>query len=719
MKPSGKTCAACGETYGPDVLFCPVDGTPLSGPRSLAGSALEVDPYLGLDLAGSIKLDALVGVGSMGRVYRAFQGGVDRDVAVKVLHRELTGNAELVARFHREAKIASRLVHPNVVQVLMTGVIPGGGDARTGGEVYLAMEYLDGISLLSALHAQGEGGALPLARSLHIILQICDAVGEAHAQGIVHRDIKPENIMLVRRGEDPDFVKVLDFGIARIDWAAEAESTQAGLIFGTAKYISPEGAEGKPVGPQADVYAIATMLYQCLAGRAPFEGDSPMSLLVQQIHAPPADLSSIARAAYVPAALAQVVMGNLSKNAEERAKNARELGREIHLAARDAGIAVDTLHGASKGQLRLASKQRTKQHEFTPELRAKIDSIPDPSRSGSAPPSVTEIVDPTENGAPSLGSPPAPPRPGASQPPARGSRPGSSVPPIAGMTQVADEDATIHGSLDHEDDGVAAEPGPTIPGAPIDSPAPRASAPTLGGEPLPSPRRSHAGGSGPPASSPSDGVAELEYDADAATRARRTRWALAIAAILAIAPVVAYGAVRWLGPTADATAVDQAIARAESAMQRRAWDAPPGENVKELTDRALERSPGDRRILSLRRTAAEQIVNDALGRKYAGSQADALRLAKLALELAPDLTTAQHLVRELQASEISPAIAPASASSPTTAAPTSVVRAGPIGTRASAATPSPSAAPSEGPSLPPAPPPDLTPPPPSSARPWL
>ncbi|HTJ80685.1 MAG TPA: serine/threonine-protein kinase, partial [Polyangiaceae bacterium] len=232
MKPSGKTCTACGERYGPDVLFCPVDGIPLGTSRSLANSATDLDPYLGLELPGSIKLQTLVGVGSMGRVYRAFQGGVDRDVAVKILHRELTGNAELVSRFHREAKIASRLVHPNVVQVLMTGALPSAGDARVGGEVFLAMEYLDGISLLSALHAQGEGGALPLARSLHVMLQICDAVGEAHAQGIVHRDLKPENIMLVRRGDDPDFVKVLDFGIARMDWAEEAESTQAGLIFG-------------------------------------------------------------------------------------------------------------------------------------------------------------------------------------------------------------------------------------------------------------------------------------------------------------------------------------------------------------------------------------------------------------------------------------------------------------------------------------------------------
>ena len=294
----GKTCSACGERYEPGVLFCPIDGTPLtSGGRALSDPSLDTDPYLGLELEGQIKLSSLVGIGSMGRVYRAFQSGVDRDVAVKVLHRELVRNPELVIRFHREAKIASRLVHPNVVQVLMTGTIPERADRRVGGEVYLVMEYLDGLSLLSALAAAGaeEGDALPLPRALHIVMQLCDAVGEAHAQGVVHRDLKPENIMLVRRAEDQDFVKVLDFGIARLDWA-ETGSTQAGLIFGTAKYISPEGAEGQRVGPQADVYAIATIFYQCLAGRTPFEGDQPMALLMQQIQSPAPDLRSINRA---------------------------------------------------------------------------------------------------------------------------------------------------------------------------------------------------------------------------------------------------------------------------------------------------------------------------------------------------------------------------------------------------------------------------------------
>src|SRR5438445_4413243 len=107
---------------------------------------------------------------------------------------------------------------------------------------------------------------------MHIVLQLCEAVGESHQVGIVHRDLKPENVMLVRRGTDTDYVKVLNFGIARINWGEQSVATAAGLIFGTARYISPEGAQGNAVGPGSDVYSIATLLYKMLSGRTPFEG---------------------------------------------------------------------------------------------------------------------------------------------------------------------------------------------------------------------------------------------------------------------------------------------------------------------------------------------------------------------------------------------------------------------------------------------------------------
>jgi len=212
-----KACPSCGSRYSVDALFCSLDGSPLTASRGVIAAAAATDPYLTREILGHIEIRQLVGIGAMGRVYRAFQKGIDRDVAVKVLHHELSSNQTLVARFHREAKVASRLAHPNVVHVLLAGQLPDGA-------MYIVMEYLDGMSLQSALGAAG--GALPLPRALHIALQLCDAAGEGHQQGVVHRDLKPENVMLVLRADDPDFVKVLDFGIARLNWGEQSMATR-------------------------------------------------------------------------------------------------------------------------------------------------------------------------------------------------------------------------------------------------------------------------------------------------------------------------------------------------------------------------------------------------------------------------------------------------------------------------------------------------------------
>ncbi len=329
-----KVCPKCKGVFSGDSLYCPDDGTPLNIGTLLGGDAVLMDPYLGQVIHGDIEIRQLAGVGAMGRVYRAFQRGVDRLVAVKVLHRELSTNKEIVARFHREAHVASRLQHPHVVQVYLTGEMPDGA-------MYIVMEYLDGLSLQSALSAAG--GALSLERALHVVLQLCDAVGEAHAQGVVHRDLKPENVMLVCRAQDDDYVKVLDFGIARVNWGDQSMATQQGLIFGTARYISPEGAQGEAVGPESDVYAIATLLFQMLAGETPFDGDQAVGILIRQIGDPPPPLTSKPRAANVPEPIARVVMKNLAKAKAERAPDARALGRMLLDAIRESGLRVEDL----------------------------------------------------------------------------------------------------------------------------------------------------------------------------------------------------------------------------------------------------------------------------------------------------------------------------------------------------------------------------------------
>jgi serine/threonine-protein kinase len=203
------------------------------------------------------------------------------------------------------------------------------------------LEHLDGLTLRSALLAGG--GALPAVRALHVILQMCDAVGEAHRKRIVHRDLKPENAMLVRRGDDPYFVKLLDFGLSRWNDQGSSFETQAGSILGTARYLSPEGARGEPVGPAGDVYAIATILFECLAGRTPFDGERPVALLVEQVKKPAPDVRSFAPAHGVGAPLAELLARALSKDPADRPSDARGLGRAIAEAAQKCGIPAGDL----------------------------------------------------------------------------------------------------------------------------------------------------------------------------------------------------------------------------------------------------------------------------------------------------------------------------------------------------------------------------------------
>jgi serine/threonine-protein kinase len=704
MKPvPGKTCPSCGDRYDGDVLFCPKDGTPLASARTatLAAVSAEGDPYIGLELSGQIRIKHLVGIGSMGRVYRAFQGGIDRDVAVKILHRELSGNAELVARFHREAKVASRLVHANVVQVLMTGSVPNGQDARVGGELYLVMEHLDGLSLLSALTAAGD--ALPLPRALHIALQLCDAVGEAHAQGIVHRDLKPENVMLVPRGDDPDYVKVLDFGIARLDWADRGMSTQAGLIFGTAKYISPEGAEGQSVGPAADVYSLATILYQCLAGRTPFEGDSPVALLVQHTHAPPPDLRSIARASYVPQPIATVVMGALAKKPGDRPQNARQLGRDLVAAARASGLDPDEIvpHAAllgSGGALKMASRERTRSLDLSPDLAARIGGVAAPVGDGTPLPAAPSARPSAPSATPSS---PSASRTVMTEPPL-----GMTPTPPPSVERTLDDDDGPHPAVFTERPAAIATPVPTA-AMPATEP------------PLPAPPTSTMQGTTAPASRP------------APPRSGGLRSVAIAAAAAVVIGLVFLGARRegGSGPAAQGDTVEARLEAARDCMRRHAWDAPAKQNVRDLLGEARSRWPSDARVADLEREAAALLVSDALGRKYAGDAGDALRLARLALTLEPGLTTAQHLVVELERAR-TPDVAPAadggpddrSARPPPKRAPPGSRPAEPAATGRPALTiPSSPPASAAVPVLPPSPPPlpPDQPAPAASSGPWL
>jgi serine/threonine protein kinase len=321
-----RRCSSCGESYAEGVIFCPRDGSALS----LRGADSGPDPYLGQTLLGAFRIDALIGTGAVGRVYRAHQLGVERSVALKIMHRDLAANEAQQSRFRREARLAGSLSHPNVVSVLSLGELESSGTRVP----FLVLEYLDGLSLRSALLAQG---ALPAPRTLHILLQIADAVGEAHQRGIVHRDLKPENVMLVQRGEDADFVKVLDFGVARASVPDPSLATHAGAIFGSARYVAPECAAGGSSSPSSDVYALATLAYECLAGKTPFDGENAIQILLKQqtALAPPLETLGVQPIAHE---LSRFIEQNLAKAPTARAADARVFARELVLAAREAGL---------------------------------------------------------------------------------------------------------------------------------------------------------------------------------------------------------------------------------------------------------------------------------------------------------------------------------------------------------------------------------------------
>ena len=359
-----KTCPRCGRAFDADAAFCPTDGTALLFDRD---DGPDSDPYIGTILPGDIEIRSVAGAGAMGKVYRAHQRGIDRDVAVKILHRELSGNLPLVQRFHREAKIASKLQHPHVVDVYLAGQLADGA-------LYIVMEFLDGMSLAAALSASSD--VFTIERAIPIALQICDAVGEGHARGIVHRDLKPENVMLVRRADTSDWVKVLDFGIAKVSLGEQSMETAAGHIFGTARYISPEGAQGATVGPPGDVYAIATIIYQMLAGRTPFDAEQPVGLLIKHLHEAPPALSSWPAAANVPPAIARVVMENLSKEPTARAPSARALGNAIAAAAKEAGVSFSDVGVVARMSMVDGPPRIVPRVGSSPAIDPTLDDIP-------------------------------------------------------------------------------------------------------------------------------------------------------------------------------------------------------------------------------------------------------------------------------------------------------------------------------------------------------
>jgi serine/threonine protein kinase len=284
----------------------PAQPAELSGPLPSKPEAM-----VGHRVAGRFRLLSLLGAGGMGAVFRAEDTQTGTAVAVKVLHAALAGDDEIASRFAREAKTASELEHPNIVPVFFHGTTPGtGGDAR-----YLVMPLLEGVELRDLI-----GAPMDPTRAGALTLQLLDALALAHAHEVVHRDLKPENVFVIRDSAGHEQVQLVDFGLAKVAEAGPSYRalTQFGQVFGTPAYMSPEQCRGEVVDVRTDIYATGIILYELLAGRAPFDSDNPLVLLGMHLHQEPPPLPE-----HVPVPLRQLVASMLIKDREQRMPSAQ------------------------------------------------------------------------------------------------------------------------------------------------------------------------------------------------------------------------------------------------------------------------------------------------------------------------------------------------------------------------------------------------------------
>jgi hypothetical protein len=342
-KRADKRAATASET----LARCPIDGLAYVDAQQIVDS--EGDPLLGTTVAGRFTITGRVGAGSMGAVYRARQEAVQRDVALKIVHADRAYEPETKVRFEREARATSALKSPHTVTVYDFG-------EAEDGSWFLAMELLEGETLGERLRRVGR---LAVADAVRITTQTLRSLGEAHDKGIIHRDLKPDNVFLTKfpgegGGSAGEIVKVLDFGIAKLVHGehrrVDSLETQAGTVFGTPRYMSPEQAQGAKLDPRTDLYSLGVILYHMLAGRPPFVDDDAVVVMARHIKDPPPEFWLVAPEAQVPQAIENVVWRVLSKQPESRPQSAEELSRELEIALNQSSVTGTGLHATTSIQ---------------------------------------------------------------------------------------------------------------------------------------------------------------------------------------------------------------------------------------------------------------------------------------------------------------------------------------------------------------------------------
>ncbi|MDQ3296363.1 MAG: protein kinase, partial [Myxococcota bacterium] len=312
-----------------------------NGGNASAALAQQLDPEAEPELIGSevddrYRVIELIGEGGMGKVYLAEHIEIGKRVALKVLHPSYSRMPDLVERFRREARAASKIGHPNIVDVTDSGTT---GD----GSVYFVMEFLEGVELGSVIEREG---AINVARALRIAGQICRALAAAHTQGIVHRDLKPENVFLITRDGAADVVKVLDFGIAKTteaEAARERRLTSPGMAMGTPEYMSPEQAAGRPADARCDVYALGAIVYEMVTGMPPYSGDNFMEILTKKATQDPPPPHTVRND--LPPAISDLVMAAMARSPDDRPQTMETFEYELNKCLAGRGVAVAQILG--------------------------------------------------------------------------------------------------------------------------------------------------------------------------------------------------------------------------------------------------------------------------------------------------------------------------------------------------------------------------------------
>jgi serine/threonine protein kinase len=367
-----RRCPTCQQAFSGEARFCPFDGDLLLEAPDWNPSA---DPLIGQVVEGRYEVASVIGEGGMGTVYEVRHTSLGRRFALKVLRRDIA-DAEHTARFIQEAKAAAAIGHPNIVAVSDFGELMvssdaapasgGAGPTSTQPVPYFVMEYLTGISLAALLRADK---TLEPARAAQIVLQCASGLAAAHAAGVIHRDLKPDNVFLSRTG-DREFVKLLDFGVAKM--AGAGRLTRAGMVFGTPHYMSPEQAAGQNVDHRADIYALGVILYECLTGRVPFEADTYMGVLTKHMFATPEPIDRLVPASSRLGALGPIAMRCLQKDPHDRYASMAEVVAAIEQALADAAAPK-----AKKPRKRLFGRDRADSADVvsTPMLRPVVGPV--------------------------------------------------------------------------------------------------------------------------------------------------------------------------------------------------------------------------------------------------------------------------------------------------------------------------------------------------------